>query len=363
MLIGRYAGRLCHAGALLVMCAMLASCSVFAPNKYEDQQRQKDISMWKAAGSPPVVKCSYPFEIETPVASGNMGSQSYASMRDFSQAAAAAQAPVWECGIIGGNDTELDVAQIAKAKWGRLGYVLLHTWHPGTAFAYYYVGGGSYVMNPPPAGSVDDNYYVNPSYSYVDDTARYFDEVSAAYGAWYLAYQRIPKDNVQATRQGIGLYAMQGFRCAIHMRDFPAARRYWALALSTNPESVTVYAKVGLQSLFQVHFQKNSGSDFLNIPQDIRSTVWDAAGQSYSRSGSKLLSMTQVENAAQTGALDKILLGQVPKLSVLYCPVFYPDFDPVPLTPARKRTLFIGFYDLREATERAVKQAGETGKK
>ena len=109
---GLDAGRFYRAGALLILCVMLTSCSpdswlyANAPVSYREQKHLEDISLWEAAGSPPVVSCKYPFEIETPAPSGNMGSQAYTSMREFSQAAAAAQAPIWQCDVIGGSDTE-----------------------------------------------------------------------------------------------------------------------------------------------------------------------------------------------------------------------------------------------------------------
>jgi len=371
---GLYASQLCRAGALLIMCATLAGCFFFAPDSY---QQQKNISTWEAAGKPPVVSCRYPFEI-TPANSGNMEPQAYTSMRDFSQAAISAQAPIWECGVIGGSDAKPDAtpdaAQIARMNWGRLGYVLLHAWHPGAGYAYYYTGGGGYyAIDPPPAGpGTSDDYYANPSYSYqYGEPSRYSDKIIAAYSAWYLAYQRIPQDDVQAKRQGVGLYAMQGFRCAIHMRDFPAARRYWALVLSTNPESTDTYAQLALQSFFQglksYIVESGRGPDYLNIPQDIRSAIWDAAWrQSYSGMDGRLLSMAQIENAAQARTLDKILsgerIGRVPLLSVLYCPAFYPDFDPIPITVDYKLWIYVPSYELRHAAERATRDAGKAGK-
>jgi len=372
MLTELYTGWLCRVGALLIMCVMLTACSVFS----RSYRYQEDINTWKAAGKPPLVSCNYPFEIKTPALSQGMEPQAHSSMRSFAQAAAAMQAPVLECGVIGGSDDTPnavpDSSQIAKMDFRHFGgYVLLHIWHPGVGVAYYYMGGGHYVMNPPPPGSEDKDYYVNPSYSYVDDTARYADRISTAYGAWYLASQRMPPDNVQARREGAALYAMQGFRCAIRMRDFPAARKYWALAISTNPESTATYAQVALLSFLQRHYLENKAEvDYLHLPQDIRSTVWDAAERSYSKLGSKLFTMEQIEDAARAGTLDKLISSQnarknasVPSLSSLYCPAFYPDFDPIadPDYDPRFRILSYPLHSLRSAAERA-KQAGETGK-
>jgi hypothetical protein len=123
------------------------------------------------------------------------------------------------------------------------------------------------------------------------------------------------------------------------MQDFPSARKYWAQALSTNPESAAVYAQIGLQSFLQTLYKSlqqepkiniDSSVYYLNIPQDIRSAVWAAArGQSYRSYSGEGISMKQVEDAAQIGALNKVLLDNVPALSVLYCPAFYPNFDPI----------------------------------
>ena len=221
-------------------------------------------------------------------------------------------------------------------------------------------------MNPPSAGSgSSDDYYANPSYSYTSETKNDYKDINVAYSAWYLAYQRIPQDNAQGRRKGASLYAMQGFRCAIQMRDFPAARRYWALALSANPESTAAYAQLALQILFQVYYKSgknDSGPDYLNQPQDIRSAVWNAAGRPYSGKSGKLLSMAQVENAAQAGTLDKILSKQLSPLTFRYCPVFYPDFDPISIANAYDRSFYIRGYKLRYAAERAGREAGGTGK-
>jgi len=277
-------------------------------------------------------------------------------MKEFSQAAAAVQAPIQECAAISGSD---DAAQIARAGWGHLEYAPLHVWRPATASVYR-----EYVVefiNDAPIGPGEEDYYNNPTYR--DETRREFKKISVPYGAWYLAYQRIPQDDEQARRQGTGLYAMQGFRCAIQMRDFPAARRYWALALRANPESTATYAQMALQSLFQVYFlsaKNDSGPEYLNLPQDIRSDVWNAVGQHYSGR-----SMEQIENAARAGTLSKIFSQAdliLPPLSVLYCPAFYPDFDPIPITRDYDLTPRFPVYLLRYATERATGTAGKSGK-
>jgi hypothetical protein len=294
-------------------------------------------------------------------------------MRDFlPAAAAAAYAPIRECAVIGGSDTEPDAAQIAGAGWGSLGYVPLHVWRPATAFI---VLGFSYtwrLADPPPPGPQDSsyyqNYYLNPSYSDISEIGRYSEKITAPYGAWYLAYQRIPQDDEPARRQGAGLYAMQGFRCAIQMRDFAAARRYWALALSSNPESTAAYGQIALQSFFQVLFRNfrsnqndsDGAPDYLGIPQDIRSAVWTATGQRYSAEGGGSLSMAQVEEAAQAGELNPIISKKIPVLSLLYCPVFYPDFypnfDSTSIIDSFYLDLHIPFNELRYAIQRA--QAG-----
>jgi len=208
--------------------------------------------------------------------------------------------------------------------------------------------------------------YSGPPTTY--ETSNEFEKTSVAYGAWYLAYQRNPQGDEQTRRQGTGLYAMQGFRCAIRMRDFAAARRYWALALSSNPGSTAAYGLLALQSLFQGYFKiRNNDPDYLNIPQDIRRATWEAAGQRYSGR-----SMVQIEEAAQAGGLDKILAQEsldLPRLSVLYCPVFYPDFDPIPpIKPIPPALMDLNEWDVRlripanmlnSATQRAT---GITGK-
>jgi hypothetical protein len=287
-------------------------------------------------------------------------------MRDFSKAVTAIQAPVWVCDVIGGSDTEPTAAQIAAMNWykttqwkrstkpdaaliagmnrGNLGYIPLNDWRSAEARAFSDVYRGSLY-----------------------EPARFHsDKISAAYGAWYLAYQRIPQDNIQSTRRGTGLYAMQGFRCAIRMSDFPAARQYWTLALSTNPESKAkyVYAQFALQSFFQSLFLSipkhvDSGVDYLAIPQDIRSAVWDAAKQSYSGSGGKLLSMKQVEDAAQQVRLSEIISRRVPTLSTLYCPAFYPDFDPISgeRTIQHLRSFSIPVNLLEDTAKRSAKKA------
>jgi len=372
--IGLYVSRFCRASALFVMCAMLPSCFVdavmfsFAPASYN----QKYISMWADAGSPPVVRCKYPLESRTPAYPGKMEPQAYTSMRDFYEAAKAAQAPIWECGVIGGSvaepDAAPDAAQIARMNWGRLGYALLHTWHPGSGYAYYYTGGMGYYVEDPQMGPtyLGDDF---KTYTYHEGEPIYHSkELSAAYGAWYLAYQLIPQDNAKARGEGVGLYAMQGFRCAIHMRDFPAARRYWELAMT---EPTDHYARLALQSLLQgarsTVDDERDGPNYLNIPQDIRRAAWDAAGHSYSGIEGKVLSMAEVENAAQAGPLRRILYldrktgyrSHVPLQSVMYCPVFYPDFDPIPFIHPFDRNVSVPTSDLITAVERADKEARE----
>jgi hypothetical protein len=130
-------GRLCRAGVLLIGGIVLASCStvssVFLTPSY---RLHEDISKWQAAGSPLVVSCEFPLKIKTPVSSGNMGAQAYSSIREFSKAAMAAQAPIWECGVIGGNAGTPDAAQIAGMGWGSFGYAFLNVWRPAMAFSY-----------------------------------------------------------------------------------------------------------------------------------------------------------------------------------------------------------------------------------
>ena len=355
-LVGPCSGRFHRVGAL-ILCVMLASCTSTV------QKFQKDITLWQAAGSPPVVSCSYPFELKTPAPSGSMASQAYPSLRDFLPAAAAAQAPIQECAAIGGSD---DAAQIAKASWGSLGYATLHAWRPATALIGWEFTYTWRVMDSPPPGPQVDDYYVNPSYSDIPETGRYSKTITVPYGAWYLAYQRIPQDDEQARRQGAGLYAMQGFRCAIHMRDFPAARRYWALALSSNPGSAAAYGQIALQSFFQVLFARSRSNkndsdgapDYLNLPQDIRRAVWDAAGQRYAAEGGGTVTMAQAEEAARAGQLDPVISTKIPTLSLLYCPVFYPDFDPIPITPGWYFSFSFPANMLNSATQRAAGTAG-----
>jgi len=385
--IGLYVSRFCRASALFVMCAMLSSCS--SPTY---QQRQENLSMWEAAGKPPMLDCEYsfnhPFGIKTKAPSRNLEPQAYTSMRDFSQAATAAQAPIWECAVLGGSDTAPnatpDAAQIAKMDWGSFGYSLLHTRHPGIGVAYYYLGGGGYYVEDPQIGPMflgDD--FKTYTYHY-DEPTRYSDRISAAYDARYLAYEQIPQDNAQATLLETGLYAMQGFRCAIRMRDFDAARRYWALAISTNPKFTYTYAQVGLLVIFQVFYKSqrwndprldektDSGAAYLSIPQDIRSAVWNAAGQYYSPSllpDNKLFSMKQAEDAAQAETLNKIFSRKnVPLtfLSSLYCPVFYPDFDPIAAPEYSIPSRFSGpsypLSSLRSAAGRVSKETEKANK-
>jgi len=347
---GLSSGGFCRTGALFVACVMLASCT----SAIRTEKRQESISAWQAAGSPAVVSCRYPFEIKTPAPSGSMAPQAYTSLRDFSSAATAAQAPIQECVVIGGSD---DATQIARAGWGSLGYAPLHVWRPVAATVRWEYE-SEVVMTPMP-GMEKFYKYSGPPTTY--ETWTYPERISAAYGAWYLGYQRIPQDDEQARRQGTGLYAMQGFRCAIHMRDFPAARRYWTLAIDSNPGSTAAYAQLALQSLLQIYFnyfQNDSGPDYLNIPQDIRHAVWEAAGQRYSGKGGAF-TMARAEEAAQAGTLDKIFSTYVPRLSVLYCPMFYPDFDPIPVTSDSGLRLDIPAYMLNSATQRAT---GTTGK-
>ena len=356
-LVGPCVGRF-HRACALTLCVMLASCSTSAIRR---QQHQESISLWQAAGGPAVVSCSYPFELKAPAPSGSTVPQTYPSLRDFLPAATVAQAPIQECAVISGSD---DAAQIAKASWGSLGYAPLHAWRPATAFIVWQWT-SEVVMTPMP-GMEKFYKYSGPPTTY--ETSNEFEKTSVAYGAWYLAYQRNPQGDEQTRRQGTGLYAMQGFRCAIRMRDFAAARRYWALALSSNPGSTAAYGLLALQSLFQGYFKiRNNDPDYLNIPQDIRRATWEAAGQRYSGR-----SMVQIEEAAQAGGLDKILAQEsldLPRLSVLYCPVFYPDFDPIPpIKPIPPALMDLNEWDVRlripanmlnSATQRAT---GITGK-
>jgi len=360
-LVGPCAGRV-HRACALILCAMLASCGI-SPYSRAKQQLQESIFLWQAAGSPVAVSCRYPFGIETPRSPGS--TQAYPSLRDFLPVAVAAQAPIWECVVIAGSD---DAAQIAGAGWGSLGYAPLHVWRPTTAFID--LDWGSEVVLTPMPGMEKFYKYSGPPTTYETQTES--EKTSVAYGAWYLGYQRIPQGDEQARRQGTGLYAMQGFRCAIHMRDFLAARRYWALAISSNPGSAAAYGQIALQSFFQRDFERtglnDSGSGYLNLPQDIREDIWNAAGQRYSAEG-RIFSMVQVEKDVQTGRLNETLRPYVPKLSVLYCPVFYPGFDPIPpiisVSPI-PQTIYAWDFQLRipadmlnSATQRA---AGESGK-
>jgi hypothetical protein len=207
---------------------------------------------------------------------------------------------------------------------------------------------------------------------------RSIEHINGAYGGWYLAYQRIPKDNVQAVRQGAGLYAMQGFRCAIFMRDFDAARRYWALALGANPEFSAAYAQIALEVFFHGLYafagarehitDANAGSTYyLSIPEDIRRTAWNAAKQSYS-GGKGNLSMKQVEDAAQAGTIDEEIASYMPETlptSVMYCPVFYSDFNFTPFTSS-KPYIYIPYSLLKAVAEKANQAGGniqqQTGK-
>jgi len=355
-LVGPCAGRFHRVGAL-ILCAMLASCSTSAIRR---QQYQESITQWQAAGGPAVVSCSYPFELKTPAPSGSMAPQAYPSLRDFSSAATAAQTPIQWCAVVAGSD---DATQIAKAGWGSLGYAPLHAWRPATAFIVWQWA-SEVVMTPMP-GMEKFYKYSGPPTTY--ETSNEFEKTTVPYGAWYLAYQRNPQDDEQARRQGAGLYAMQGFRCAIHMRDFPAARRYWTLALSSSPGSAAAYGQIALQSFFQVLFRDfrsnkndNDGApDYLNLPQDIRRAAWDAAGQRYAAEGGGTVTMAQIEKAAQAGQLNPVISTKIPTLSLLYCPVFYPDFDPIPIMFDTDLTLRIPGYLLRYATDRATGTAGK----
>jgi len=358
-LVGPCAGRF-HCACALILCAMLASCTLLDaidPYTRQKQQVQESISLWQTAGSPAVVGCrdsfGDQFEAKLLALPGGIAPQAYTSLRDFLPAAAAAQMPIRECAVIGGSD---DAAQIAKAGWGSLGYVPLHAWRPATAFIDWEYE-SEVVMTPMP-GMEKFYKYSGPPTTY--ETSTFSERTTVPYGAWYLGYQRNPQDDEQARRQGSGLYAMQGFRCAIHLRDFPAARRYWALALSSNPGSTAAYAQLALQSLFQVYFlsvKNDSGQEYLNLPQDIRSDVWNAAGQRYSARGGAF-SMVQAEKGARAGRLDKIFSTYVPRFSVLYCPVFYPDFDPVSVTSDSGLWLSFPAYMLNSATQRAAGTAG-----
>jgi len=349
-LVGPCTGRF-HRACALILCVMLASCT----SAIREQQRQQSISAWQAAGGPAVVSCSYPFELKTPAPTGGMAPQAYTSLRDFSSAAAAAQAPIQECAVISGSE---DATQIAKASWGSLGYVTLHAWRPPTVFIEWEYE-STVLLHPLPGqgGNFGDDYTY--------ETWTYPEKISAAYGAWYLAHQRIPQGDEQAKRQGTGLYAMQGFRCAIHMRDFPAARRYWALAISSNPGSAFAYGQIALQSFFQVLFESidshknDSGPDYLNLPQDIRRAAWDAARQRYVAEGGGNVTMAQADEAARAGRLSPVISRKIPDISLLYCPVFYPDFDPIPITFRRDPLFSFPAYMLNSATQRA---AGESGK-
>jgi hypothetical protein len=259
-------------------------------------------------------------------------------MRDFSQAVIAAQAPIsMEC-IVVSSDVEPSAAQIAELKWGASGYVPLGVLHPVMFVAYR--DSWTQVADDAPISYGKGSF---GSYTTSHDERLHDARKIPTYGTWYLIHELISPDNVQARREGAALYAIQRFRCAIHMRDFPAARRYWALALDSDPASVPAYAQLALQSLFLGERVQIDGAAYLNIPQDIRNAVWSSAKQSYSPSdgkwdseaqsyshGKPQLSMDLIENAAQAGTLDTTLAGSVPMLSVLYCPVFYPDFDPHP---------------------------------
>ena len=355
-LVGPCAGRF-HRACALILCAMSSSCAMIdAILPSPRLQVQKNIAQWQAAGGPAVVGCredpfGRTFDLKTPAPSVSIAPQAYPSLRDFSSAAAAAQAPIQECVVISGSD---DAAQIARAGWGSFGYVPLRSWRPADAYIEWQWT--SEVAMTPMPGMEKFYKYSGPPTTY--ETSTFSERTTVPYGAWYLAYQRIPQSDEQAKRSGTGLYAMQGFRCAIHMRDFPAARRYWALALDRNPGSAAAYAQVALQSILQIYFnnvKNDSGRDYLTLPQDIRRAVWDAAGQRYSGR-----SMDQIEDAAQAGTLNKILSQadlRLPHLSLLYCPAFYPDFDPIPITNVGLWFRFPA-YMLIPATQRAAGTAG-----
>jgi hypothetical protein len=303
-------------------------------------------------------------------------------VRDFTQVVTVAQAPIWECAVAGGSDTSSetapDPAKIAKMDWGPLGYTLLYTWHPATITAYFDVAVSGYRMDNRITQEMKYGrlpHWVQ-TYSDYNETVRYPDNLKVAYSAWYLAYQRIPKDDIQATRKGTGVYAMQGFRCAIHMRDFPAARKYWALAINTNPESAAAYAQIALSSFFQSIFSgarqngADSSTDYLNIPQDMRDAAWNFTKGTYAGEDgnflSKYLSMKQIEDAVQARDLNKLLRQRIPLLSIRYCPIFYPDFDTDPdhvsfLYSTHKVNFSIPSPLLKAAAERA-NQGAKAGK-
>jgi hypothetical protein len=366
-----YAGRLFLASVLLSMCSVLTACisSSQQRQKILDREILVDIAGWQATGGPPVMKCSdnpnrpFLFEILPPMS--GIAPQAYTSMRGFAQAVAAARTPVWVCGVIGGSHIEPDVAQIAGMNWVGLGYTPVHVWHPGTVVVdgslAYTVTHYEVYEDTPPVDSVHEW----PKYNErsVDD---YYTESSSqrasVYGRWHLAYQLIPQKNTQTT-PGIGLYAMQGFRCAIHMHDFIAARRYWALL--TRNIVATSYTDAGnlLPNLFlNEHLQIDSAA-YLNIPQDIRDSVWEPILVGYSdydknrKPSIRSFSREQIERAAQAGKLEEILTPlrsnswpSSPVYSVLYCPAFYPDYNPATI-PNYNPDFHISGDQLRKAAK------------
>jgi hypothetical protein len=382
----RYAGRLCRTCALLTMCAMLTSCvginlningvklSMHPLDLQPKISVQESISIWRAAGSPPVVWCDHPFMNKNPGYSESMGTQAYTSMREFSQAVEAAQAPVVGCIAAGGNDTAPDDAQIAGMYWGYLGYIPFSAWQHATVEVYKetahltsgyvdnYVCQDNYNYDGSRACSWEKTFEANAGYEIKTE-----DQSTPAFIRGYLVYPLISQEDEQVKRKGVGVYAMQGFSCAIRLHDFPAARRYWALALSANPKLTPDYAQNALQSFFQSLPQHiEAAGEYLKIPEDIRIAVWNSASRkSYYGVGGKRFSMAQIEKAARTETLFGLLVKRVQTPSYLHCPAFYPDF--YSLSSAHDNvdhetySYRINFSTLKNAADKADKEAKQAG--
>jgi hypothetical protein len=258
--------------------------------------------------------------------------------------------------------------QIAEMNWTGLGYTPLHGWHSGTVAVQdelkYTVGSyETYEDNIGPGEPRTMERYVE-SERMVSTTQRV-----PVYSRWYLAYLLIPQGDTKTTNRGVRKYAQQGFRCAIHMRDFPAARRHWALFArhspsNTSPSPAPLNPRDVLLSLFLNDHLKIDSAAYLSIPRDIRSDVWNSAKTYYSYDKNKWpslqkLTIEQVETAAQAGKLEETItypddMDQarfLPRDSVLYCPAFYPDFDPSTI-PDYNPEFFMKASVLRKAAEK-----------
>jgi hypothetical protein len=351
---------------LLVMCVALSACAALdssgASQKRLDREVRANLAGWVDAGGVPVKVCSMPFEYSRPAMADDMAPQPYASIPDFSKSVSLVQAPIWECTLAGGIDAAPTAEQIDQMDWQGFGYVPVRAWHPITVVAYEKktVTVNDYTSKFVPSSNYDGSVTCcwEQERTGSHEESVFSEHETQTYGTQYLAYPQIPKNNEQAMHMGARIYAIQGFRCAIYMRDFSAARQYWALFLRT--AKVAMEAQVALQSLFLNEHLQIDGAAYLNIPQDIRSAVWDFDKyHDHIYTPYEVLfpvnlrfvsvSMEQVESAAQTGTLDKMLAGSVPALSVLYCPAFYPDFNPV--SPEDNPKIQFKSDLLRHATE------------